>query len=668
MSKLPFTRFTSPRPLSKEYAFIDSKTVKKANVLSFGLAKTIRCSFQSFYNHLINADAYTAFGYGISKHQQIKITSKKSGLADDIHYMTRSKANYQYPDGCGIMMLDYDPSAYSSYQLTFKKFRRILADIHPDLGECACIVRDSVSAGVYLEGQLRSAKGFHVYIPVLDATDIPRFGKLLHQYFWLHGYGYIALSKDGKLFERSPIDVAVFSPERLDFVGEPVVNSPLQYQPPRCQYFPGFYLDTSVLKSKSLNQKRVDQIIQQAKKQIRPQQQQVQHEYDHQQVLRLVERGHSAKEAEAIVARNRANDYQFLDESHTLYFSNGIICSVKEAIEQDLYGNYLADPIEGTEYGTTTAQLIKRYGQPFIRSFAHGGRSYRISFQKAFNLFVLNAYPGYGKTRAIHHRVLKLYQDGEYICLVVPTKKLMSQYTQDLIQVGFGLNSIQAISSEDNSLSVGNQLGFAVKDNERLILITHACLKLMKPSQYKAMAHYHVFIDEVFDPLLSCQSYSLKDAVSDDGILKALCDWAPIESVYEAHVLRAKKSTTRQLSTQLSKQDGKHALSTKEINHVLAAAKDSIKQVIISKMNRSKKHNYCIAELYNCTHLKYFKSCTIASAFVQETALYHWCSLSFNMVDVTAEYSADFQDLSARMKQLTVMPFVDHYMLTPVEN
>lgn len=187
MSKLPFTRFTSPRPLSKEYSLIDSKTVKKANVLSFGLAKTIRCSFKSFYKHLINADAYTAFGYGISKHQQINITSKKTGLADDVHYMTRSKANYHYPVGCGIMMLDYDPSEYSSYQLSFKQFRRILADIHPDLGECACIVRDSVSAGVYLDGQPRSAKGFHVYIPVLDAADIPRFGKLLHQHFWLHG-------------------------------------------------------------------------------------------------------------------------------------------------------------------------------------------------------------------------------------------------------------------------------------------------------------------------------------------------------------------------------------------------------------------------------------------------------------------------------------------------
>jgi len=117
--------------------------------------------------------------------------------------------------------------------------------------------------------------------------------------------------------------------------------------------------------------------------------------------------------------------------------------AVKEAIEQGLYGEYLADPIEGTEYGTTTAQLIKRKGHPFIRSFAHGGRNYRINFQKAFNLSVLTANPGYGKTFAMHPKVWQLYKQGEYVCLVVPTTKLMEQCANDLMKHNAGIGCYQ---------------------------------------------------------------------------------------------------------------------------------------------------------------------------------------------------------------------------------
>ena len=291
-------------------------------------------------------------------------------------------------------------------------------------------------------------------------------------------------------------------------------------------------------------------------------------------MLRLIDQGHTGKEAEAIVARCRTNGYRFIDESHKLYFSNGIVCSVKEAIEQGLYGEYLADPIEGTEYGTTTAQLIKRNGHPFIRSFAHGGRNYRISFQKEFNLSVLTANPGYGKTYAMHPKVWQLYKQGEYVCLVVPTTNLMEQCANDLMKHNAGIgcyrSDIHCISHNEATNYVGEQLGFAVKDGKRLILITNSCLKMMRPEMYKKMAHYHVFIDEVFDPMLSCEQYSLKKSIAKDGVLKRLCDWEPIEWVQDAYVLTANKFKRFASSALIKEHDGKNTLSTAERNKVLA--------------------------------------------------------------------------------------------------
>jgi hypothetical protein len=268
MSKIVFTKYSSPRPLSKVFSLNNNKIIKTANVLSEGTAETIYCSFKSFYKHLLNADARTAFGYGISEHESIKITSKRTGLEDGKNYITRSKTNYQFLKICGILMLDYDPSPYSDYQITPKQFLRILKKIHPAFADCACIIRDSVSAGVRHDGKALDNKGFHVYIPVLDVSDIPRFGKLLHQYLWQHDFGYISLSKDGKMFVKSLIDVAVFSPERLDFVGEPVVISPLEYEPPRCTFRSGNMLDTRLLKRKGLDANLVSTLIKNAKKRI----------------------------------------------------------------------------------------------------------------------------------------------------------------------------------------------------------------------------------------------------------------------------------------------------------------------------------------------------------------------------------------------------------------
>ena len=47
-------------------------------------------------------------------------------------------------------------------------------------------------------------------------------------------------------------------------------------------------------------------------------------------------------------------------------------------------GEVLADPLEGTDYGRTTAKVYVnvRTGEPWIKSFAHGGMRYTLRRSK----------------------------------------------------------------------------------------------------------------------------------------------------------------------------------------------------------------------------------------------------------------------------------------------
>jgi hypothetical protein len=145
-------------------------------------------------------------------------------------------------------MLDHDPSKYGQ-TISPDELVAALVDIHPEIEQAARIVRGSVSAGVHKTGEPpRIGKGFHIYIPVTNAADIPRYGALLFDRLWLNGFGFIALSSSGSALVRSVIDGAVISPERLDFVGKPIISDTgLELTPPEITYIEGSLLDTQTL-------------------------------------------------------------------------------------------------------------------------------------------------------------------------------------------------------------------------------------------------------------------------------------------------------------------------------------------------------------------------------------------------------------------------------------
>lgn len=224
--KITFTHYESPEPLSKRY-WLENNSIRNqaAAQMVKGTARRITMPFSEFSQVFGELSSNEAFGYGVhplSLPDKVNIRIKgKENLEKNI--ISRSQDFYSYA-GSGVLMLDHDPSEYGK-TLNPKELMSILTKIQPILGQCARIERSSVSASVHLPNHTPStSKGFHIYMPVLDASLIPAYGALLSQYLWLHGHGHIALAANGAMLKRTCIDGAVFSPERLDFVGEPLIS------------------------------------------------------------------------------------------------------------------------------------------------------------------------------------------------------------------------------------------------------------------------------------------------------------------------------------------------------------------------------------------------------------------------------------------------------------
>jgi hypothetical protein len=100
----------------------------------------------------------------------------------------------------------------------------------PALASAARVSRLSTSAGLSDSRnglKFEGSGGQHIYVPVQDGADIPRFLEALYQRVWLAGFGWGVPSRSGAFFERSLVDRSVGAPQRLVFEGAPTLQRPL---------------------------------------------------------------------------------------------------------------------------------------------------------------------------------------------------------------------------------------------------------------------------------------------------------------------------------------------------------------------------------------------------------------------------------------------------------
>ena len=377
-----FTQFTNTTgDLSKKYEVIDGELIKTpAAGLLKGTADRITITFSQFMKRLSEADSRTAFGYGL--HSEIygdQVGILVNGKQDpSINVLARTKEFYSYPEGTGIMMIDHDPSVYGP-AISSEKLVQILESIHKGFNKSARIVKPSLSSGIVRVGaDMSSVQGFHLYSPVINAADIPRYGNVLFQRLWLMDYGFIAVSSNGSLLLRSIIDNAVFSPERLDFVGKPIVNSTeLEYKPFSPEYMPGILLDTTLLPDLTGEELlQLERLIEEKKSEIQPKALKILSQWREERINDIANEGIDKNTAGALVDRFLQGNCKELYAEFILDFADSKLrkVSVKQVLDnpQMFNGKSLADPIEGRTYGSTTAKFYWNDGKPVINSLAHG--------------------------------------------------------------------------------------------------------------------------------------------------------------------------------------------------------------------------------------------------------------------------------------------------------
>ncbi|MDD2758902.1 MAG: hypothetical protein PHH11_01270 [Methylomonas sp.] len=298
----------------------------------------------------------------------------------------------------------------------------------------------------------------------------------------------------------------------------------------------------------------------------------------------------------------------------------------------------------GVTMGTCIHMLKKHYGDNCFDGVKRHGISKRdrvpstVQKKRQINCFISD--PGTGKSTALCNHI---NNSSKSFIIAVPSLDLMIEYRAEIT------NSV-AISH--GKRSVGEQLNYALNNNERVIIITHAALiDCIDEPTFKKLGDYNLCIDEVFQPL-KMQMLKLKKSIAKNGILRKLCKFKKLK--INPNLYRLKIKDVEKYRRYIKSYDTKDTIENEETRRLLNSIADPSKAVIICEMEQSKQGNYCVATLFNIHLLKCFKSVTLVSAFLEHTMLYHLLDQYYNMVNVTEKFNLT-RNLNHRFSSLVLM-------------
>jgi hypothetical protein len=337
--------------------------------------------------------------------ESLALGSLRAGLPDQVEVVTRralgsaksaitrTKDNIHYRPGApGFVLADADTKGMSGAIARRMRdaggFWPLLTGVMPQLAGVARAIRASTSAGLYngITGEpIAGSNGMHGYLAVIDVADSSRFLKTLHARCWLAGLGWYVVSRSGALLERSIVDAAVGSPERLVFEGQPILAAPLAQRASarRPVVVPGDVLDTraacpplTVVETAQLHQ-----IQAQARHKLAAPAAEAQAKFVDEEVTSLVARTGMPRRRAIETVRRQCEGV--LSSNVVLEFDDpgldGATVADVLADPEAYVGETLADPNEGPRYGRCKAIILRRpTGEVWCNSFAHGGIRYEL--------------------------------------------------------------------------------------------------------------------------------------------------------------------------------------------------------------------------------------------------------------------------------------------------
>ncbi|SPF42631.1 conserved hypothetical protein [Syntrophobacter sp. SbD1] len=400
--RVEVTRIISERPalLSKRVDLNGDGRIKKSGGgnLSQGIAETKCLSVFELAEHIANLSAKNALCFGVCGYEKATIITQKA-LAErkvidgsnKLPTIARTREHFHWPDGPGILFLDYDPEDGKT-PLTRVELHEALYSVWPALKLHPHIWIPSASSCIYREDtgeELRGVMGQRVYIPVLKAGGIERCGKKLFERGWIAGFGRFDVSKSGALLERSLIDLAVFQPERLDYAGGAVCGPGLEQRRPKAEIFnsDAQFIDTRTLADLTPDEtKELAGLKDQARQAKRTEVEIRQKEWVEERLTEALEKvpeGRRESETARLrdmytraVEQNRLfGDFELLSKKH------GKVTVGELLDNRDKFHNgRFSDPLEpdyGDDPRIAWANLYTN-GKPYLFSHAHGGEKFTL--------------------------------------------------------------------------------------------------------------------------------------------------------------------------------------------------------------------------------------------------------------------------------------------------
>lgn len=216
------TVFTSTAPLAKHFELREGAAVGHTYAhLSEGEAQ--RVSFDSLTalgERMRELTPHQALCFGVFEHEHCAVRSaaKAERYSGTLPLVQRSRAFVRWPSGLGVMLLDYDPPSAAD-ALDADALVAALRRAEPALERVGMLWRPSSSSHLHSASgeELRGLRGQHIYLIVDDAQRIPAVGEALTARLWLAGLGHAHVTGSGRVLPRTPIDAAVWQPERLVF-------------------------------------------------------------------------------------------------------------------------------------------------------------------------------------------------------------------------------------------------------------------------------------------------------------------------------------------------------------------------------------------------------------------------------------------------------------------
>lgn len=389
---------TKPERLTKCYRLAEDGELLKdpGGDMSQGSAAVYSVDGLATFARLLQSlKTNQALVYGRSERLNTGLVSKRrwleAGRPDDP--IPRSKEHFSWPAGAGVMMADYDPGD-GAEPLSRDDLLACLHAALPALADVAALWWPSSSSHIVnteTGDDLTGLRGQRLYWLAQDARDIERAGKALQTYLWAAGHGWVEVGAAGQRLKRTLLDASVYQANRLDFAAGAECIPPLEQQRGEPVPVGGVVavLDTHAVipdpdpaTLAAAEKNRVEAMLA-----AKPEADMVQADYIEARASEMAgseANDDTLKQSRETVARAMSHAVLAGDFPITLVADNGSqqALTVGEVLDNpERYHNSLTlDPIE-PEYqgGKTVGKLYLMGARPRLYSFAHGGKTYKLS-------------------------------------------------------------------------------------------------------------------------------------------------------------------------------------------------------------------------------------------------------------------------------------------------